>query len=203
MEISLFVQGLFIGFVVAVPVGPIGLLCVNRLLSGGAAYGLSSGLGIAAGDALAAAVAALGLILISGFLVNEQLWLRLLSGLFLFYLGFRTFAMRPAQPGISTEEKSLLGAFTTMFILTFSNPVTVLSFIAIYAGLGVEPLQGYHLSAAVLSSGVFVGSSLWWFVLSAGLVLLRERFTYSGLRWIHRVSGVIIAGFGLAVLLRR
>lgn len=175
-------------------------MCINRLLSGGPAYGLSSGFGIAAADALAAAVAALGLTLISGFLSNHQLWLRLLSGVVLCALGFRTFVLRAPEGGIPTEEKSLLRAFASLFILTFSNPVTVLSFIAIYAGLGVEPLKGYYPSAAALSAGVFLGSSLWWFLLSAGLVLFRERFTHSGLRWVHRISGVIIAGFGLVVL---
>lgn len=201
MEIRLFLEGLVIGFIVAVPVGPIGLLCVNRALSGGPGYGLVSGLGVAAADAIAAAVAALGLTLISNFVLSQQMWLRPIGGIFLCYLGLRIFLTRPTEQGAPVEVNSLVAAYASTFFLTLTNPVTLLSFIAIYAGWGVESLSGNYLSAAVFAGGVLVGSALWWIFLSAGLLVFREKFTRGGLRWVHRISGVIITGFGFVVLL--
>ena len=201
MEIRFFLEGLIIGFIIAVPVGPIGLLCINRTLSGGPTYGFFSGLGIATADAIAAGIAILGLTLVSNFLISQQIWFRLIGGLFLCYLGFRTFLARPAVQTTSVKESSLMGAYASTFFLTFTNPVTILSFVAIYAGWGVESLSGDYFSAAVLTMGVFTGSALWWIILSGGLLLFETRFTHRGLRWVHRISGVIIAGFGFFVLL--
>ncbi len=201
MDIRLFVDGILFGFLIAVPVGPIGLLCINRALSGGATYGLISGLGAATGDAIAGGIAALGLRLVYGFLVSQRPWLRIVGGLFLCYLGFRTFMTRPARQAAAAKTNGRLGAYTSTFLLTMSNPVTILSFFAIYAGWGVESLRGEYFSAAMLMLGIFVGSALWWFLLAAGLLVYRERFTDGVLHWVHRVSGVVIAGFGFVVLL--
>ena len=193
--------GFLIGLMVAVPVGPLGLLCVNRALSRGPAYGLFSGLGVATADAMAAGIAVLGLTLVSGFLMDQQLWLRLLGGFFLCYLGLKIFATRPSETAAADRESSLLGAFASTFFLTFTNPFTFLSFVAIYAGWGVENLSGRYFSAVELTVGVFAGSSLWWFVLCGGLPAFRMMLTHQGLRWVHRVSGAIIAGLGFVVLL--
>jgi threonine/homoserine/homoserine lactone efflux protein len=200
MDVRLFLEGLVIGFIIAVPVGPIGLLCINRSLSKGPAVGLLSGLGVATGDAISAGLAALGLTLVSSFLISQQLGLRLVGGVFLCYLGLRIFLIRPTTQATPAEESGLVGPYVSTFFLTFTNPVTILSFVAIYAGWGVENLRGNYASAAVLTLGVFAGSALWWVLLESALLLFRARFTLSGLRWAHRISGVIIAGFGLIVL---
>jgi len=201
VDIIFFFKGLLIGFVVAVPVGPIGLLCINRALSRGPVYGLISGLGVATADALSAGIAVLGLTLILSFLLSQQVWLHLIGGLFLCYLGFRIFMARPAGQTVSVQEKGFVRAYVSMFLLTLTNPGTILSFIAIYAGWGVHNLRGDYLSAALLTLGVFVGSALWWFILAGGLLAFGPKFTYPGLRWVHRISGVIIAGFGFIVLI--
>lgn len=197
----LLVQGLIIGFVVAVPFGPIGLLCINRALSGGPVYGLFSGLGIATADAIAAGIAAVFWTLISNFFVSEQLWLRLFGGLFLCYLGVRTFLAKPENQVMSVNEKNLTKAYATMVFFNLSHPGTILSFLAIYAGWGIENLSGKYLSAAVLSVSVFCGSALWWVILCGLLIMFQTKFTYGALRWVHIVSGMIIAGFGFVVLL--
>jgi threonine/homoserine/homoserine lactone efflux protein len=197
----LIVQGLIIGFVVAVPFGPIGLLCINRALSGGPVYGLFSGLGVATADAIAAGIAAVGWTLISSFFVSEQLWLRLFGGLFLCYLGVRTFLAKPRNQVTSFNEENLTKAYATMLFFNLSHPGTILSFLAIYAGWGIEDLSGHYLSAAVLSVSVFCGSALWWFILCGLLITFQTKFTYNALRWVHIISGMIIAGFGFAVLL--
>lgn len=201
MRLDLLVEGILIGFVVAVPVGPLGLLCINRALMLGPLCGLFSGFGVATADALAAGIAALGITLISGFLVAHQFLLRLFGGFFLLYLGIKIYRTQPKIEPPPSGVNGLLGAYATTFLFTFSNPVTILSFIAIYAGWQVQSLHGNYLGAAVLTLGVFLGSSLWWVALFLGLTAFRERFSLELLGWVHKISGVAIAGFGLVVLL--
>jgi threonine/homoserine/homoserine lactone efflux protein len=197
----LFVQGILIGVVVAVPVGPLGLLCINRALAMGPQYGLVSGLGVASADALAAGIAALGITLISAFLVEHEMALRLVGGAFLFYLGCKIYRTRVGGQSPPRNVSGFFSAYATTFLLTFSNPVTILSFVAIYAGWGVQSLRQHYLSAAVLTTGVFTGSTLWWLLLFGGMTVFRDSFNLRLLGTIHKVSGLIIAGFGAIVLL--
>ena len=201
MRLDLLMEGILIGFVVAVPVGPLGLLCINRALIMGPLLGLFSGFGVATADALAAGIAALGITLISGFLIDHQFLLRLLGGSFLFYLGIKIYRTKPLVQASPNGVNGLFGAYATTFLLTFSNPVTILSFIAIYAGWQVQSLHGNYFGAAVLTLGVFLGSALWWVSLFIALTAFREHFSLEILGWIHKIFGAAIAGFGLAVLL--
>ncbi len=201
MSIYLLMQGVVMGLVVAVPVGPLGLLCINRALMLGATCGLFSGLGVATADALAAGIAALGITLVSGFLLTHQLLLRLFGGLFLCYLGYKIYRTEPITQVPVKNINGLLGAYVTTFLLTFSNPVTVLSFVAIYAGWHVPSLHGHYIAAATLTLGVFTGSALWWVGLFIGLTAFHDRFNLRFLFWVHRVSGAAIALCGIVVLL--
>lgn len=201
MPVYLFLQGVIMGFVVAVPVGPMGLLCINRALSMGPLTGFYSGFGVATADALAAGIAALGLTLVSEFLVDHQTLLQIAGGFAFCYLGVKIYRTEPRAGAPVNNVNSLAAAYATTFILTFSNPVTILSFFAIYAGWGVESLSGHYLGVATLTAGVFVGSVLWWLILAGGLVLFHDRFSHHVLEWIHKVSGVVIAGFGIVVFL--
>jgi threonine/homoserine/homoserine lactone efflux protein len=201
MSFYLLMQGILIGLVVAVPVGPLGLLCISRALMLGPACGLFSGLGVATADALAAGIAALGITLISGLLSEYQLLLRLLGGAFLCFLGYKICTAEPATRGPTVNVNGLLSAYATTFLLTFSNPVTILSFVAIYAGWHVPSLDGHYVAAATLTVGVFTGSALWWVGLFIGLTTFHAKFNLRFLFWVHRVSGLIIAGFGIIVLL--
>ncbi|MBC8263506.1 MAG: LysE family transporter [Anaerolineales bacterium] len=199
MDIGFFLRGLAIGFSIAAPVGPIGVLCIRRTLAEGRAAGLVSGLGAATADAVYGCVAGFGLTFISGALISQQVWLRLIGGAFLCYLGLKTLLARPAEQAAPVGENSLIGAYTSTFFLTLANPMTILSFAAIFAGLGGA--SGDYVSAAVLVLGVFIGSALWWLTLSTGVSLFRTKFTPHGLRWVNRISGLIIAAFGLLALL--
>jgi threonine/homoserine/homoserine lactone efflux protein len=200
MPITLLLQGILMGLVVAVPVGPLGLLCINRALALGPTYGLFSGLGVATADALAAAIAALSIALVSGFLSEYQLILRLFGGAFLCYLGYTIYMTEPVTQAPIKDINGLFGAYATTFLLTFSNPVTILSFVAIYAGWHVPSLAGQYVAAATLTIGVFIGSALWWVALFLGLEAFHEKFNLRFLFWVHRVSGAIIAGLGVVVL---
>jgi threonine/homoserine/homoserine lactone efflux protein len=194
-------RGIIIGFSIAAPVGPIGVLCIRRTLAEGRASGFVSGLGAATADAIYGCIAGFGLTLISDVLIRGQLWLRLIGGAFLCYLGVRTFLAQPAEQAASATGKGLSGAYASTFFLTLTNPMTILSFVAIFAGLGLAESQGSYRSAVVLVLGVFTGSVLWWFFLSTVASLFRTRFGARALQWVNRVSGVIIAVFGLVALL--
>jgi threonine/homoserine/homoserine lactone efflux protein len=203
VDLSFLVRGLLVGFSIAAPVGPIGVLCIRRTLAEGRAYGLVSGLGAATADATYGLIAGFGLTFISAFLVDQGLWLRLIGGLFLLYLGVRTFLSEPAMPAASEgkRDRNLLGAYASTLGLTLTNPTTILSFAIVFAGLGLATGSADYANATLLVLGVFVGSALWWLLLSGGVSLLRSRFTYRGLWWVNRISGILILGFGVAALL--
>lgn len=200
MSIFLFVQAVLMGLVVAVPVGPLGLLCISRALGLGPTYGLFSGLGVATADALAAGIAALGITLVSGFLSEHQIILRLVGGAFLCYLGWKIYRTEPVAQAPIKNINGLVGAYATTLFLTISNPVTILSFIAIYAGWHVPSLDGHLVAAATLALGVFTGSALWWVALFICLKAFHEKVNLRFLFWVHRVSGAIIAVCGMIVL---
>jgi len=200
MDISFLFKGLVIGISIAAPVGPIGVLCIRRTLAEGRTTGLVSGLGAATADALYGCVAGFGLAFISSFLIAQQFWLRLIGGVFLCYLGIKTLLAKPAEQAAATMGNGLVGAYALTFFLTLTNPMTILSFAAIFAGLGLAGTGRDYASAGVLVLGVFMGSALWWLVLSGGVDAFRGRFNLQGLQWVNRVSGVIIAGFGLFAL---
>jgi threonine/homoserine/homoserine lactone efflux protein len=188
-----------LGFSIAAPVGPIGVLCIRRTLTQGWRIGFLTGLGAATADASYGAIAAFGLTALSNLLITEQFWLRLVGGVFLLYLGARTFFAKPATVAANATANSLAGAYTSTFLLTLTNPATILSFAAIFAGFGVAS-SGSTLSAAVLVAGVFLGSALWWLLLSGGVTLLRSRFHPAALVWVNHISGAVIFLFGLLAL---
>ncbi len=196
---NFLLQGLLIGFSIAAPVGPIGVLCIRRSLADGARIGLLTGLGAATADAIYGAIAAFGLTAISGLLVEQRFLLGLLGGLFLCYLGVRTFLAKPAKDAASAQRGGALMAYGSTFVLTMTNPMTILSFAAVFVGLGVGSAKNYS-AAAVMVIGVFVGSALWWLLLSSAVSLVRNRMTTSALQWVNRASGTIIVAFGVYAL---
>ncbi len=201
MNISFFLRGLIIGFSIAAPVGPIGLLCIRRTLAEGKASGLISGLGAATADAIYGSIAGFGLTFISNILIRQQGWLRLIGGLFLCFLGLKIFFASPAKQESSFKGNGLLGAYTSTFFLTLTNPMTILFFAGIFAGLGVGSRSGNYISSGILVLGVFVGSALWWLILSSVVGMISTKVEPRRLRWVNRISGVIITVFGLLALL--
>lgn len=200
MDVSLLLRGLAVGFSIAAPVGPIGVLCIRRTLADGRAAGLVSGLGAATADAIYGSIAGFGLTFVSGFLLSQTGWLRLVGGAFLLYLGIRTLLSRPAERPAAASGTGLARAYASTFLLTLTNPATILSFVAVFAGLGLASAGGDYAAATLLVLGVFSGSALWWLLLSGGVSLFRARFDPRAMRWVNRLSGVVIATFGLAAL---
>ncbi len=200
MDYSLFFRGLVIGFSIAAPVGPIGVLCIRRTLADGRVSGLVSGLGAATADAFYGCVAGFGLTFISSFLVGQKMWLSLLGGFFLLYLGIKTLLSKPVEKEADVKQIGLFGSYFSTFVLTLTNPMTILSFAAIFAALGLANTSGSYASAFILVLGVFLGSAMWWLLLSGGIGLFRDKFNLQGLLWVNRISGVVITFFGIIAL---
>jgi threonine/homoserine/homoserine lactone efflux protein len=192
---------LLIGFAIAAPVGAIGLLCIRRTLAHGRLTGFVSGLGAATADAFYGAVAALGLTAVSATLMAHQDAVRLVGGAFLVYLGLRTVLAEPVIAAPSGAVRGLTVAFGSTLALTLTNPTTILSFVAVFAGLGLGTAAGNRASAALMVAGVFLGSALWWLLLSGAVGFFRRALTSERLRWVNRASGAILVGFGVVALL--
>jgi threonine/homoserine/homoserine lactone efflux protein len=200
MSVSLFFQGLVIGFSIAAPVGPIGILCIRRTLAEGRVFGFFSGMGAATADALYGCVAGFGLTVISAFLIEQRFWLQVIGGIFLCYLGARTLRSQPAAAAAPAAGNGLLSCYVSTFFLTITNPMTILSFAAIFAGLGVVATGGDLAAASWLVLGVFLGSAVWWLFLSMSVSLLREKVSSTTLLWVNRLAGAILLSFGALAL---
>ncbi len=201
MELPIIIRGIIMGFSIAAPVGPIGVLCIRRTLGDGILHGVVSGLGTASADAIYGCVAAFSVTAVSDFLLGSQFWLRLVGGLFLLYLGCATFRSVPAREAAragKVRSGGLAGAYASAFFLTLTNPMTIVSFAAVFAGLGLGSAPGSRASAALLVFGVFTGSMLWWLFLSGLVHLLRSKVDHSRFVWVNRFSGLVIAAFGVA-----
>ena len=196
MNASFLLRGFIIGFSIAAPVGPIGVLCIRRSISGGRSLGFATGLGSATADAVYGTVAGFGLTTISGFLVGERFWLQSVGGAFLCYLGFRIWRERPAADRAAAPGVGWLGAYASTFFLTLTNPATILAFVAVFASIGLAGAPSYA-AAGILVGGVFLGSITWWTILSQVAGTLRTRLASGALRGINRVSGVVLIAFGL------
>lgn len=200
METNLLLQGLLLGFSIALPVGPIGILCIRRTLANGHLHGLFSGLGAATADALYGCIAGFGLTYIADILIDQAVWFRLIGGTFLCYLGIKTILSKPSDSNLAVPSRGLLNAYTSTVFLTLTNPATVLSFAAVFAGLGLANANSDYFSAIILVLGVFMGSALWWLILSGGVSLLRAKFNLRAMKWLNRTSGIILLIFGTVAL---
>lgn len=199
----IFITAMGFGLAVAAPVGPMAILCMRRSLAEGWRPGLATGFGIAAGDGLYAAVAALGLTGISEFMLAYDRPLHLAAGLFLIYLGLKTFWRRPAENGAlpAPSAVSTLRAFWGSLLLTLTNPPTIIMFAAIFAALA--PKGGFEpATAAATVSGVTLGSLLWWVFIVGGVTLFRHALGRRVRLWIDRIAGSFLVFFGVAEIRR-
>jgi len=192
---TLFAQSLLIGLSIAAPVGPIGLLTIQRTLALGSAAGLATGLGAAAADAVYGAIGAFGVTALIQWLSGARMLLALAGGGFLLWLAWSTWrapvAERAADAG---SARDLLRCFAGTFVLTLSNPATILSFIAVFGALAGRVSIP---SPWPMIAGVLIGSALWWLLLSAAVGRLRDRFDGRWRRRINRASALLLAAFAL------
>jgi len=199
---KIILKGFALGFSIAAPVGPIGILCIRRTLAQGFKSGIVSGLGAASADAIYGTIAAAGLTLVADFLVKQQLLLGLLGGGLLLFLGIKTFRTLPRPDGGIQEKVSAGENYFSTLLLTLSNPMTIFMFAAIFGGMSAQNGEAFRYSAFLLVLGVFTGSAFWWLTLSAMVSLLRERVNKRLMVWVNRLAGGVIAGFGLFMLIK-
>ena len=199
LTLILLIKGIAVGIVIAIPVGPVGVLCVRRTLFEGPRFGIMSGLGAALADMIFGIIAGLGLSVVRDALLGYQDLLGALGGLYLLYVGGRAlFNRADAEPQPITGEK-LATAFASTFALTITNPITILAFAAIFAKVGFGSGEVTLGEVGVMVAGVFAGSLLWWLGLSFGISALRRLVGTVHLIWVNRVSGsiLIVSGCGL------
>ena len=199
MDATLLARGFILGFTIAAAVGPISLLCIRRTLAEGRVVGLASGMGVATADATYGAIAAFGLTAVTDLLVDWHRALGLVGGLFLLWLAWRTIRSVPgAVAAENRERRGLPGAYLSMLGLTLTNPMTILSFAALFVGLGAT--GGNAAGATLLTLGVFAGSAAWWVVLTTAVGVLRSRVTTSWMRRVNVASGLLIVAFAIVAI---
>ena len=199
MDPAFAFRGFILGFTIAASVGPISLLVIRRTLAEGRLYGLVSGMGVATADAMYGAIAAFGLAAITDLLVNAREVLGLVGGVFLLWFAWQTIRSTPSEAAtVTTRRRGYAGAYFSILGLTMANPMTILSFGALFAGLGVT--SGATGNAALVVLGVLLGSASWWVVLTTVLGTLRTRVTPTGIHRINLVSGVVIGIFAVVVI---
>lgn len=200
LSTELLFKGIFLGFSLAAPVGPIGMLCIQRTLNEGRLAGFVSGLGATVADMIYGCIAGFGITFIANFLTSQQQWLRLIGGVFICYLGLKIFASTPAAYTAVNQGGGLFKIFLSTFFLMITNPITIAVFMTMFAGIGVTSTNGDSFAVAVLVLGISLGSALWWLMLCGGVSLFRAKLTPQRMRWINRIAGIVIVGFGVAAL---
>lgn len=193
-------KGIAIGFTLAAPVGPIGVLCIRRTLAEGRRSALSTMLGAATADMVYGLVAAFGVTLVSEFVAQHTAWFRLIGGVIMLFMGVRTYRAHipPTPPRLTFNEHA--GNFVTTFLLTLTNPLTLFAFAAVFAGVGTVTELSSTDTAAMLVGGVFLGSLLWFGSLSTLTYIFRTFLRTKGLDLINRITGTLIVLFGVAAM---
>jgi len=203
MDFSLFVQGIVIGLTLAVPVGPIALICIHRTVSDGRLHGILSGMGVATSDSFYAAITVLGLTFISGVIISQQYLFRFLAGIVLILVGIRIFMSVPLCVSIKTVHETYLKDYLSMVAIAIANPLTLIFFLIMLPGFGIVIDCTSFVSAAEFVAGVFFGSTVWWIILCGAIGSMRTHLGGKTLRLINRVSGILISccGAGMLILL--
>ena len=195
-----FLKGLVIGVAMAIPIGPIGILCIRKTLTNGHTRGMVVGLGAATADSLYAGIAAFGLTIVSDLIASQTFWLRLVGGGFLLFLGIRTFYLKHKEPAVPTVRKGFMGSYVSSFLVALTNPMTIFAFVIVFAAFGLEEQLNF-ISASILVIGVFTGSCLWFLGLSYSASLFKKRLNSGGLTWVNRISGGLIIVSGIAAFI--
>jgi len=199
MDFNFFLKGIVIGFAMAIPIGPVGIICVRKTLTEGRLRGLIIGLGAATADLFYGSVAAFGLTVISDTLDSQRIWIRLVGGTFLLLLGIKMYKAHPSNPNHLPIKRGIIRSYFSTILLTLTNPLTIFAFLAVFAALGIGKGLSYF-SASVLVTGVFMGSGLWFLLLSSGVILFRKKLDLAGMRWVNKIAGILIIISGLIAI---
>jgi threonine/homoserine/homoserine lactone efflux protein len=201
MLLGFFLKGVLVGVIIAVPVGPVGVLCIRRTILQGSLVGFVSGLGAATADAIFGIIAGGGLTFVSDLLLDYENWLRAASSGLLLAIGIKALTAGPQTESRAQQSRdTLLTDYASTLVLTITNPITILVFLAIFAGIGFTGDRATFSGAVVLVLGVWLGSLLWWAGLTSAAGMLRLSFGRRHLVWINRASGGILVASGAVLL---
>ena len=201
-SLLLFLQGLLVCFLASVPLGPIGVICIQRTLSGTHKSGFFSGLGAATADTIFATLAVFSLSFLTDFMELHKHWFTAIGGILIIVLGFSIFYKRVKRPSQRRQTRSsLLSDYLSILFLTLTNPAYILVFITLFAALGISS-EGHHTAVnLLLILGVLIGAACWWFTLTYAVSKLRRRFRLRHLWWINKITGAVIIAFGMLLVL--
>jgi len=197
-QLDLLLRGVLAGLAIAIPVGPVNVLCISRTIAGGRRAGIISGLGAATADTIYGAIAGFSISLIINFLIEEKFWIRLVGGALLIGIGFVYWFKEPHSLKEAREE-STHSAYATTLLLTLTNPTTVLSYMAVLAALRLGQPRPWTLTL-FLVLGIFCGSMIWWLVLAMTAGHFRRRFTDHAVVVMNRIGAIAIAAFGMLTM---
>lgn len=198
MDATVFLKGLVIGFALAVPIGPLGALCIRKTLADGPARGMVIGLGAATADATYSGIAAFGLTFVQAVIDSHAFWVRLIGGLLLLLLGLRTIRARRADPLKLFDSSGVWGVYVSSFLIALTNPLSIFAFIAVFATFGLPHERG-GVESSLLVLGVFTGSALWFVTLGSVATMFHGKISAGGLRWVNRVAGGLIIVSGIVL----
>lgn len=195
-------KGLFLGLLVSVPLGPVGVMCIQRTINRGLKSGFISGLGAAAADTFYALMAGVGFGFIVSFINREKYWIQLIGAIVIIAISIKTFYTNPAVELRNQRNKKTkpMEEFLSVFFITLSNPVPFFVFLASFAGFNMMDENTNYFSAILLIGGVFTGALAWWYILSLGISKFRKKIRLKNIWWLNKIMGVIIFICGLVVL---
>jgi arginine exporter protein ArgO len=200
LNLLLFIKGIAVGFAIAAPIGPVGVLCIQRSLTKGVLYGLVSGMGAAVADATFGAIATFGVSFVADFLDRQRFWFQLGGGGLLLGMGLHTVLAKWRPPSARPGADDFAHDWATTFLLTITNPITIFSLTAVFVAVGIAAGTETLLGSGLVVAGVFLGSMLWWTVLCGGVSFFHGQVPDAYLRWIRTVSGIIMLIFGAGVM---
>jgi threonine/homoserine/homoserine lactone efflux protein len=203
MILTLLVKGIIVGLLASIPLGPIGVICIQRTVNKGKLSGFLSGLGAASADTIFAAIAGFSLTFIIAFIEEKHIIFQALGGIIVFLLGIKIFYTNPIKQLRRHKRKknNLMEDYLSVFIVTFTNPLAVFLFIALFATFGVvnDTTKWFH--SLLTTSGVFMGAGLWWYILTSLVYYYRDKFRLKQLWWINKISGSVISILGAIAII--
>lgn len=203
MEVKLLIAGILSGIMVSLPVGPMGIYVVRKTMNQGRWAGFRSGLGITTADIIFASVAAIGLSVVIAFINEQKLLFQILGGIVVLLLGLKIFLTTPRKLFRANREKGgkkFFRDYVSVVLLTLSNPLTILLYLTLFAGLKISDQWRFFQGPVLVVIGIGIGALVWWLMLTTLLSRFRKKVRFQKVFWFNKVAGALIMVFGLFVL---
>jgi threonine/homoserine/homoserine lactone efflux protein len=200
LEYILFIKGIIVGISTSAPLGPLGILCIQRTINKGVFSGFITGFGAAFADIIYASIAGFGISIIADFLREYQIFIRIIGGIILLIVGIMIFRSNPVKQIRQQNSQNYFGYFISSLFITITNPITIVVFGAVFASLGLDEVSTINPIIITLI-GIFSGALLWWLSLTVSVNIFRNKIRLRNLWWINKITGILVSLFGLAIFL--